>query len=111
MTKNAKNLPVGLISVAVPWFDVAAAQKNLDETRAWLQTNWQVVGPAQVVVEAGALERAIEDFLTGDRPEALVLQIGTFPDGEAPLAIAEEGCVFPSSCIPCPSRILKTELP
>ncbi len=89
MNDNAKKSPVGLISVGVPWFDVGAAQRNLDETRAWLQTKWPVVGPAQVVVEPAALEKALEDFLAGPRPEVLVLQIGTFPDGEAPLAIAE----------------------
>jgi L-fucose isomerase-like protein len=89
MNKHTKEFAVGLISVGVPWFDVAAAQKNLDETRAWLQTKWPVVGPTQVVVDGAALESAIEDFLTKGRPEVLVLQIGTFPDGEAPLAIAE----------------------
>jgi L-fucose isomerase-like protein len=89
MNNNTRRLPVGLISVGVPWFDVAAAQKNLDETRAWLQTKWPVVGPTQLVTDTAALESAIEEFLTVGRPEILVLQIGTFPDGEAPLAIAE----------------------
>ena len=89
MNDNAKNSPVGLISVGVPWFDVGAAQRNLDETRAWLGAKWPVVGPAQVVVDAQSLERALEELLAGPRPEVLVLQIGTFPDGEAPLAIAE----------------------
>jgi L-fucose isomerase-like protein len=89
MNHDTNNFAVGLISVGVPWFDVAVAQRNLDETRTWLQTKWRVVGPAQVVIEPAALAGAIEDFLTVSRPEVLVLQIGTFPDGEAPLAIAE----------------------
>jgi L-fucose isomerase-like protein len=89
MNKNHRSSPVGLISVGVPWFQVPVAQKNLDETRAWLQTKWQVVGPTQVVTDAAGLENAIEDFVTSGRPDVLVLQIGTFPDGEAPLAVAE----------------------
>jgi hypothetical protein len=80
---------VGLISVGVPWFDVSVAQKNLDETRAWLSTQWAVVGPCDVVIEAADLETAVEQFTTTGRPDVMIIQIGTFPDGEVPLSIAE----------------------
>ena len=40
MKKDQKQNFVGLISVGVPWFDVAIAKKNLEETRAWLQNSW-----------------------------------------------------------------------
>lgn len=87
----AKKSPlVGLVSVGVPWFDLEIAQRNLDQTRAWLEESWQVVGPRQVVVDAQGLSEAIEGFLSHNRPDVLVLQIGTFPEGEAPLAIAEQ---------------------
>ena len=81
---------VGLISVGVPWFDQDVAKKNLAETRAWLQNSWQVVGPTEVVVDTPTLEAAILDFQTIYRPQVLIIQIGTFPDGEVPLRIAEQ---------------------
>lgn len=89
MIDNNKNI-VGLISVAVPWFNLQEAQKNLDETRHWLEKQWQVAGPHEVICDAAHLQTAVENFLAGPRPDVLVLQIGTFPDGEAPLTIAEK---------------------
>ena len=88
--KKKNNNTVGLISVGVPWFDQDIAKRNLEETRAWLEKFWQVVGPAEVVVDSAALERAVQQFLTSDRPDVLIIQIGTFPDGEVPLSIAEQ---------------------
>jgi L-fucose isomerase-like protein len=87
--KKEKQLKVGIISVGVPWFDLTVAQNNLDETRAWLSQSWQVVGPQQVVIDTPTLENAIQDFQTVNRPQVLIIQIGTFPDGEVPLSIAE----------------------
>ncbi len=82
-------LKVGLISVGVPWFDQDVASQNLEATRTWLERFWMVVGPTHVVVDAPALEASIQDFLTVNRPAVLIIQIGTFPDGEVPLRIAE----------------------
>jgi L-fucose isomerase-like protein len=84
-----KSAIVGLISVGVPWFDLSVAQANLEETRAWLKQSWRVAGPPRVIVEPADLDKAVEYFLTQERPDVLILQIGTFPDGEAPLSIAE----------------------
>jgi hypothetical protein len=89
MNKDTKSL-VGLISVGVPWFDQEVANKNLAETRAWLEQFWSVVGPTSVVVDTPTLETAIRDFQTTQRPAVLIIQIGTFPDGEVPLRIAEQ---------------------
>lgn len=87
--KTDKQSKVGLISVGVPWFDQIVAHKNLEETKNWLTQSWNVIGPDQVVVDADALEAAIVDFETSNRPQVLIIQIGTFPDGEVPLSIAE----------------------
>lgn len=87
--KTDKLSKVGLISVGVPWFDQVVAHKNLEETKTWLSQSWNVVGPDQVVVDADTLETAIIDFETHNRPQVLIIQIGTFPDGEVPLSIAE----------------------
>ncbi|MDO9085089.1 MAG: hypothetical protein Q7U53_02675 [Anaerolineaceae bacterium] len=87
--KKEKPSKVGLISVGVPWFDLTVAQNNLDETRTWLAKSWEVVGPQQVVIDTPTLENAIQDFQTVNRPQVLIIQIGTFPDGEVPLSIAE----------------------
>jgi L-fucose isomerase-like protein len=87
--KENKQLKVGLISVGVPWFDQEVAQGNLAETRAWLKESWTVVGPQDVVIDPPTLETAIQNFLTIERPQVLIIQIGTFPDGEVPLSIAE----------------------
>jgi len=87
--KKEKPSKVGIISVGVPWFDLSVAQINLEETRSWLSQSWHVVGPQQVVIDKPALENAIQDFQTVNRPQVLIIQIGTFPDGEVPLHIAE----------------------
>ena len=87
--KENKQLKVGLISVGVPWFDQEVAKRNLAETRAWLENTWTVVGPQDVVNDTLALEAAIQNFQTIQRPQVLIIQIGTFPDGEVPLSIAE----------------------
>lgn len=87
--KQDNSSKIGLISVGVPWFDQDVARQNLEETRTWLEQFWTVVGPTQVVVDTPTLEAAIQDFLTVNRPAVLIIQIGTFPDGEDPLRIAE----------------------
>ena len=84
-----KQANVGLISVGVPWFDQEVAHNNLVGTRNWLSQFWKVVGPEKVVVDADELEKAITDFETQQRPQVLIILIGTFPDGEVPLSIAE----------------------
>ena len=58
MKKDQKNATVGIISVGVPWFDVAVAKKNLDETRLWLENSWTVYGPQEIVLETEQLENA-----------------------------------------------------
>ncbi len=88
MTALQTQKTVGLISVGVPWFDVQTAQQNLNETRAWLQNNWLVCGPQQVVVDSQQLDSALAE-MDQQRPQILIIQIGTFPDGEVPLSIAE----------------------
>jgi len=89
MKKDQKNATVGIISVGVPWFDVSVAQKNLEETRIWLQKYWTVYGPQELVLSIEQLEIAMEDFLSQHRPDVIIIQIGTFPDGEWPFMIAE----------------------
>jgi L-fucose isomerase-like protein len=80
---------IGLVSIAAPWFDTATAQRQLRTTREWLSTAWTVAGPVEPVTGAAELEQAITE-LAEARIAALVLQIGTFPDGNAPVRLAEE---------------------
>lgn len=89
MKKDQKIASVGIISVGVPWFDVSVAKKNLEETRLWLEKYWSVSGPQELVLETEQLENALDDFQSQHRPDVIIIQIGTFPDGEWPLIIAE----------------------
>jgi len=77
---------VGLVSVAVPWFDAETAARRLTETRQALETSFTVVGPDRLIMTADDLEDVIPSLAQVD---VLVLQIGTFPDGNAPARLAE----------------------
>ncbi len=77
---------VGLISVGLPKFDAASAQDMLAATRAGLAGRFEVVGPSEMVSDSADLERALETLRLAD---VLLLQIGTFPDGNGPARLAE----------------------
>lgn len=77
---------VGVISVAVPWFDTSSAAANLKATRTALQSSFDVVGPDALITGAEELEAALPSLAAAD---VLLLQIGTFPDGNAPARLAE----------------------
>jgi L-fucose isomerase-like protein len=79
---------LGLLSIGVPYFDVATARKHLVATRAALDAHYELVGPAEVLTDLVALDGALDE-LQSARIQALLLQIGTFPDGEAPARLAE----------------------
>lgn len=79
---------IGVLSIGVPYFDVTTASQHLTTTLELLSPHYTVVGPAEVVTDLGDLDAALDQFLaTGIR--ALLLQIGTFPDGEAPARVAD----------------------
>lgn len=81
---------IGLVSLAAPWFDTAAAQSYLDATRRWARADYDVVGPSELVFDRTGVEGAIAALREAPGPvEALLLQIGTFPDGTAPARLAE----------------------
>ena len=77
---------VGIVSVAVPWFDTSAAAANLAATRRAVAASYQITGPDQLVTSSEQLEAALPELAEAD---ALLLQIGTFPDGNAPARLAE----------------------
>ena len=79
---------IGVISIGTPWFDVATARRHLDETRVVLNQLGTVVGPEDVIVWEQDLAPAV-DALASARPDVLILQIGTFPIGDAPAALAQ----------------------
>ena len=79
---------VGLISIGEPYFDVPSAQSHLDATRAALGHEYALAGPAEVITDPAGFEQALAG-LQAARPDALLLQIGTFPDGEHPARLAE----------------------
>lgn len=87
MTPSPSQRTIGLLAIGVPWFDTETANRHLGVTRRFLAGRWQVVGPEQPVTDLAALDAAI-DSLRCARIDALLLQIATFPDGEAPARLA-----------------------
>jgi L-fucose isomerase-like protein len=88
---NAKQKPmVGLISIGVSYFEAPAAVEHLKNTRQFLSQNWEVAGPTEIVTDDATLQKAITNFQIEQVVDVLVLQIGTFPEGEAPLQFAEQ---------------------
>lgn len=87
MTTSATKPAVGLLAIGVPWFDIETANRHLGVTRRFLAGRWQVTGPERPVTDLAALDAAIET-LRSARIDALVLQIASFPDGEAPARLA-----------------------
>ena len=81
---------VGLISIGLPYFDIQYAAKHLQVTRRFMEENWLVSGPENVITEKGVLDIAIQEYFVGKNVDVLVLQMGTFPDGEFPLILAEK---------------------
>jgi len=81
---------IGLISVGQPYFDVEVAEKNLRNTRHLLEKEWRVIGPDFLVTDGEHLAAALKAFSEEPELETVIVQTGTFPDGEAPLKIAEK---------------------
>ncbi len=79
---------IALVSVGVPWFDEGIANAKLRATRAALATRFEVLGPDSMVTDPAGLDEALHG-LAGAGVKAAVLQIGTFPDGNAPAQLAE----------------------
>lgn len=84
MTKSK----VGLVSVGVPWFDVARADEMVGATRAALEGEFTVVGPTRTVTDGAELADALAAMRQAD-VSAAVFQLGTFPDGNTPAQVAE----------------------
>lgn len=78
---------VGVVSVGVPWFDIETANAHLRQTRALVGERYHVAGPETAVTDTAALDGVIET-LRREGIDALLLQVATFPDGEAPARIA-----------------------
>ena len=87
MPSNHKRC-LGLLSIGVPYFDVDTANRHLVATRRLLEPHYRLVGPAEIVTDPGALDAVIDEFQAA-QIGALLLQIGTFPDGEAPARLAD----------------------
>jgi L-fucose isomerase-like protein len=85
---SASKPALGILSIGVPYFDVATANRHLAATRKLLASQYRLIGPAEMVTDAAALDAIIDDFRTA-HIGALLLQIGTFPDGEAPARLAD----------------------
>jgi L-fucose isomerase-like protein len=85
-SSHKRNL--GILSIGVPYFGVATATDYLVATREVLEPHYRLVGPAEMVVDPGALDAIIDEFQAA-HVGAVLLQIGTFPDGEAPARVAD----------------------
>src|SRR5665648_572032 len=81
---------VGLVSIGVPWFDAAVAKTHLLNTRNFLSKMLNLVGPLEVITGNEKLEETIKFFKIENPVDVLILQIGTFPEGEDPLQLAEQ---------------------
>jgi L-fucose isomerase-like protein len=79
---------LGILSIGVPYFDAVTASRHLAETRQLLDPHYRLVGPAETVTDLAALDAALDE-LQAAHIGALLLQIGTFPDGEAPARLAD----------------------
>lgn len=79
---------VGVVSFVTPWFDVAQATRNLRATRDLLARDHEVFGPAEPIVFADGVDDVATALREAD-VDALVLQPGTFPDGNGPTYVAE----------------------
>jgi L-fucose isomerase-like protein len=80
--------PLGILSIGVPYFDIATARQHLLSTRRLLEPGYRLVGPQDVVTDLDTLDAALDEFRVAGI-QALLLQIATFPDGEAPARVAE----------------------
>ncbi|MAT41168.1 MAG: hypothetical protein CL609_02425 [Anaerolineaceae bacterium] len=85
-----QNNKVGLISIGLPYFDYLTAEKHLKNTRSLLEKEWAVFGPEKTITDNETLDNSIQQFKQEPDLAVIVLQIGTFPDGETPLKIAEQ---------------------
>jgi L-fucose isomerase-like protein len=79
---------LGLLSIGVPYFDVVTATRHLAATHKLLEPHYRLVGPAEIVTDPAALDAVMDEFQAA-HIGALLLQIGTFPDGEAPARLAD----------------------
>ena len=89
MNQNDKNR-VGIISLGLPYFDIQSATEYLQVTRRFLEEKWLVSGPENVITTRVLLDKAIQEFFLAKNVDVLFLQLGTFPDGEFPVVLAEE---------------------
>jgi L-fucose isomerase-like protein len=76
------------LSIGVPYFGVATATDYLTATHQVLEPHYHLVGPEEMIVDPGALDAVLDEFQAA-HIDALLLQIGTFPDGEAPARLAD----------------------
>ena len=80
--------PLGVLSIGVPYLDVETAHRHSQATRRLLESTYRLVGPPEVMTDLDRLDAARDEFrLAGI--QSLLLQIATFPDGEAPARIAQ----------------------
>jgi L-fucose isomerase-like protein len=80
---------LGVLSIGVPYFDVETANRHLTVARELLESSYGVVGPQDMVTDRGDLEETLQAFREA-RIDALLLQIGTFPDGELAAMVADD---------------------
>ena len=79
---------IGLVSVGLPWFDIGVATRYLAATRSVLEQRFEVVGPTTIVTTEQELRPVLAELRAAD-VKAVVLQIGTFPNGNMPGWMAE----------------------
>ena len=84
---------LGFAAFGVPWFDAELAQSNFEKTRSALTAGpWQLVAPTELLTTPEGWQSAWE-AMTAQGLHALVLQVGTFPDGDMIAAVASRADV------------------
>ena len=83
---------LGYVCVGVPWFDVESAEVAAAATMESLATDWEIVGSPRVLTRCDQADEAMR-LIAGMNVDCLVLEVGTFPDGDVIASIATKAHV------------------
>ncbi len=89
MGKLNREERIGFLCLGLPYFETRIAQSYLDETLRALEGDFRMVGSRAVITDQSSLESALESLRKEDL-SAVLLQIGTFPDGDMLASVVQE---------------------
>jgi L-fucose isomerase-like protein len=83
---------VGVVCVGVPWFDIETARSITEAVISAVRSEFEVVADSDIVTCYQDAEKAM-NMLRDPALDCMVLEVGTFPDGEAIQRLA--ACTVP----------------